>query len=116
MAVNDNGTIPFKPRVVTPEVTPKAAAPDAAVISILEDYLQAAKDGKVKFVALASVDNRGVAYSTWEPDDLGGPTLITQALGAVSFLSFRFNQSCAGGAEFDDSLRSDPKPDPKTPA
>lgn len=96
---NDNGVIPFKPRVVTPEVTP--ATPDAAIVALLEAYLERAKSGKIKFAAIATVDDMGVAISTWEPEQ-SSPQLITQALGAVAYLNYRFAASVDEGAVIDD--------------
>lgn len=100
--VHSTRVIPFKPKV-TPEV--KSQDPDAAVIKLFEDYLASAKLGKIKFAAVAAVDDRGVAFSTWEPDAYENPQLVTQGLGAVAFLSHRFNASCAEGADFDYTLR-----------
>jgi hypothetical protein len=97
---NDNeGTsavLPFKPRIVTPEVTPSDQNnADPAIVKLFEDYLKAAKDGKIKFAALATVDADGVGYSTWEPEK-SSPTGITQALGAVAYLNHRFNTAVIG--------------------
>src|SRR5437773_1016208 len=102
---NDNVVVPFK--LVTPEVTPPDHnAADPSIVKLLEDYLKAAQEGKVAFVAIASVDRNGVAFSTWEPH-AAPPQIVTQGLGAISFLNFRFNESCSEGAEYDDTLRTD---------
>lgn len=95
--------LPFKPKEATPEVTPPN--PDAAVITLFEQYLESAKQGKIKFAAVAAVDNRGVAFTTWEPCGGENAQLNTQALGAVAFLNHRFNAACDEGADIDPSLR-----------
>jgi hypothetical protein len=98
---NPSAVLAFKPRAVTPKVT----EPKDAIIELLEDYLESAKAGKIQFLAVATIDDRGVAFSTWEPEVDNSPQLITSSLGAVSYLNFRFNQACAAGAEPDTSLR-----------
>lgn len=96
--------VPFKPKLVTPKVTQEEQAlvdaADPGIVEMLENYLKAAKAGRVKFVAIASVDSLGVAFSTWEPEGDCSPQLITQALGAVGYLHHRFNRSCDEGAEY----------------
>jgi hypothetical protein len=107
---NDGVVIPFKANrlIVTPEVTPPDHnAADPGIVKLLEDYLRADKEGKISFVAIASVDSNGVAFSTGEPENRGTPQLTTQALGAVSFLNFRFNGLCNAGAADDTTLRTD---------
>jgi hypothetical protein len=99
-----NKVLPFK--VVAPAPKAKPPDPNKDLIEMFEDYLKAAKAGKIEFAAVASVDHRGVAFSTWEPSNMLEPALITSALGAVSYLHYRYNESCACGAEFDDSLRA----------
>lgn len=100
MTNNDN-TIPFKPRGVTPKVT----QPDQMIVGILEEYLRLAREGKIAFVALAALDHNGVGVSSWEPEGIP-PHLTTAAIGAVSFLNHRFNSTCLDGADFGDEYDS----------
>lgn len=107
---NDNattpGVIPFKPRVVTSEVTPSNHnAADPNIVDTLERYLKAAMAGKIRFVAVAMVDDQGIAISNWETAEGGGAQLVTQALGAVSYLNYRFNHSVHEGAVESDAFQ-----------
>lgn len=104
LAFNSNVT-PFKPRVVTSEVTPSdQGAADADIVEMFERYLKSAKAGKIRFAAVACVDDTGIAISNWTPEE-SSPQLITQALGAISYLSFRFNDSCNEGAVESDKFQ-----------
>lgn len=89
---------------VTPEVTAESLAVDPKLVKLFEDLLRAATLGKITFAAVASVDYQGIAFSTWEPEDDMSPQQITQAMGAVGYLSHRFNQSCVEGADYDNTL------------
>lgn len=89
--IQDNTIVPFKPRVVTPEVTV-----EQDVVAVLEFWLKKAKEGQIKYVAVAAVDLDGVGHSAWEPHELG-PIDITAALGAVSYLNHRFSASAYEG-------------------
>ena len=101
--LNDTATIlPFKPKVVTPEVT---AAPDPDIVRMFERMLLAAKAGRVRFGAVAVVDERGVAITTWEPND-SSAEIVTQALGAVAFLNVRFANAANDGGDYTDTLKN----------
>jgi hypothetical protein len=102
--LSDTATVvlPFKPRIVTPEVTA-----DAEIVKLLEDLLRAAKRGDIKFLAIATVDGKGVAASTWVPDKTDS-ALVTQALGSVAFLNHRFNSAADDGGTWTDEFS---KPD-----
>lgn len=95
----DNTIVPFKPKIVTPEVT-AASEGDQDIVKMLEFYLDQARAGKLVFAALAIVGADGVAASTWAPIDRG-PIHTTQALGSVAYLGARFNQAALDG-EIDD--------------
>lgn len=98
---NDNETVvPFKPRLVTPEVTPS----DPDIIEMLERYLKAAKSGNIKFIAVAIVDHRDIAVTTWEPSATPA-NLVTSALGAVTFLNHRFGAAADDGGSYTDELK-----------
>jgi hypothetical protein len=104
---NDNGTIPFRPRpvAVTPQVTPSDH--QAAIVEMFERYLAAAKAGKVRFAAVATVDKEFISLSTWEPNNIP-PQVISAALGSISFLNHRFNSSCDDGCDHSDSYEPEP--------
>lgn len=90
--------LPFKR--VTPKVT-AGNTPDPEIIKFFEKYLEAAKAGKIKFAGLATVDEEGVASTSWEPEDTT-PQIISAALGAVNFLNYRFANSAAEGGAYTD--------------
>lgn len=70
-----------------------------AVVGLLEHQLKLAKEGKLSFVAIAAVNDQGIGYSAWAPDDHIGQQLLTAALGAVGFLNARFYESALAGAD-----------------
>lgn len=93
---NDNKVLPFKAVAkVTPEVT--VAPPNQRLVAMLEGYLESAKAGKIIFMAIAMVDDKGVAQTSWEPETMD-PMAITAGLGAIAFLSYRFSASVNEGA------------------
>lgn len=93
---NDNKVVPFK--VVTSEVTPSdQKAADPLIVKMFETYLKLARDGKIKFAAIAAVDDEGVAITTWEPET-SAPTVITQAAGSVAMLCHRFMAAVESGS------------------
>lgn len=69
-----------------------------AVVGLLEHQLKLAKEGKLSFVAIAAVSADGHAFSGWATDDDMDPALVTAAIGAVSFLKSRFDESVLAGA------------------
>lgn len=99
---NDNDVIPFKPRVASAQATPSDH--QAALVDMFEEYLQAAKAGKIRFAAIATVDIDHVALNTWEPAGVSSQVL-SAALGSVGFLNHRFNAACDQGCEPTDKIR-----------
>jgi hypothetical protein len=98
---NDNNVVPFGAPKVTPKVTPSDQnIPNPAIVELLEGYLERARDGKIQFVAIAIIDETGIASSSWDPGDESSPQLVTQALGAVAYLHHRFNASVEAGSVF----------------
>lgn len=93
--------LPF--RAATPAVTPQVtvAPADRNIVAMLENFLALAKEGKIVFAALATVNNEGVGFSSWEPE-YSSPTLVTSAAGAVAYLSHRYNQAMVEGADLGD--------------
>jgi hypothetical protein len=98
--------LPFKPRIVTPEVTVDQSKANPDIVLMFERCLKAAKEGKIKFGAVAVVDHRDVAITSWEPSDAPS-SVVTSALGAISFLNSRFGSSADDGGEFTDELIDD---------
>jgi hypothetical protein len=96
---NDNEKIvPFRPKmVVTPES--KVLPVQENVVATLEDLLEEARAGHVRFLAYATVDADGVGKSAWSPrNELIDTPLLTSALGAVAFLNARFLDSAIAGS------------------
>lgn len=92
---NDNVIVPFAK--VTPKVTEKPTAPsNHLIVAMLEGFLDRAKAGEIQFCAVATVSEKGVAFSSWEPEE-SNPTLITSAMGAISYLDHRFGASAVNG-------------------
>jgi len=54
---------------------------------------------------VAVVDERGVAITTWEPND-SSAEIVTQALGAVAFLNVRFANAANDGGDYTDTLKN----------
>ncbi len=71
---------------------------DRDVVKMLEHQLALAREGKIKFVAFAAVNDQNIGYSGWSPDDDINQELLTAALGAVGFLNARFFESASAGA------------------
>lgn len=69
-----------------------------ALVRMLTAQLALAKEGKIKFCAIAAVSADGHAFSGWATDDDMDPALVTAAIGAVSFLKSRFDESVLAGA------------------
>lgn len=96
-----------------PGVAAATALPvDMEVVRMLEIQLALAKEGRVKFVALAAVSSDNIGYSAWAPDSEMPQDLCTTALGSITFLHARFNESVLHGvaiSEHDDS-EDDPEP------
>lgn len=72
---------------------------DRGVVELLEHQLALAKEGKVTFIAFAAVNDQGIAYSSWSPDEFEHQSKLTQALGAVAFLNARFAEAVLDGAD-----------------
>lgn len=71
---------------------------EKAVVQMLERQLALAKEGKIKFIVFAAVNDDNVGYSGWAPDDTIGQPALTAAIGAVSFMKARFMDSVLEGA------------------
>lgn len=70
-----------------------------AIVKFLEQQLALAKEGKIKFIAVAVVNDQNIGYSGWAPDDHIEQVLLTAALGTVGFLNARFYESALAGAD-----------------
>lgn len=72
---------------------------DRDIVKMLEHQLALAKEGKIMFAAFAAVNDQGVAYSGWCPDEFDHQAKLTGAMGAVAFLNARFNEAVLIGAD-----------------
>lgn len=71
---------------------------ESAVVQMLEHQLALAKEGKIKFIAFAAVNEQNHGYSGWAPDDEIGQAALTAAIGSVAFMNARFMESVLEGA------------------
>lgn len=78
---------------------PRRPYDNDAVVAHLEHTLALAKEGKIKFVGIATVNDQGIGYASWAPDDELSHGLLTSALGSVSFLNARLLEASLAGVD-----------------